>query len=138
MSYTHDSSFAPSDRQTKKAGPGVLDPVTIPMQSPRLIGYLAWVNAWLEVAVNDNLENISSTLTIDELANIFRENALHKLKDWQMIQAVQTAQLMIKRKGNKLHGLSTIDITDPFSQSYDPKTECNCAGIYPVNNSEIL
>lgn len=44
------------------------------IQSPRLIGYLAWVNAWLENPRCDN-SDISST-SLDDLVNIFRQNTL--------------------------------------------------------------
>lgn len=57
-----------------------------------------------------------------------------------MIQAVQTAQLLIKRQEPRLYHLRrpTYEITDPFSQSYEPYTECNCVGLYPLEGSETL
>lgn len=141
MSLTSTLESPVLERQIHAVGSAAVEQVALPRRNPRLAGYVAWVTAWIENPDNEDFgDTPSSTLTLDDLVNIFRRNTLNELQGSKMVHAVQAAQRLIKQQETKMYSPypPTHEATNPYSQAYEPLTVCNCSGLYPLDGSESL
>jgi hypothetical protein len=100
----------------------------------RLSVYLAWVDSWNSSSLNDHTTAIDDT-PFEEAIALFRDENIHKLLDRQTLAQTVNATLHQVQTKRMLLGGSippSCDETNILSQNYDPRTNCSCAGLYPV------
>ncbi|KAJ5899605.1 hypothetical protein N7495_004349 [Penicillium taxi] len=103
------------------------------IDNTRLSVYLKWVDSWLLPFDNDLTSN-DDILPFDEIITMFRDENIHKLLDQHTLdQAVTSFKRKLQTKDIILGGSvpPSCDETNVLSQNYDPRTNCNCTGLYP-------
>lgn len=96
--------------------------------------YKAWISTWLSVLERD--EVLRATLTLEELANIFKaenRNESLLLPD-RLSQAVLSFRHHFKENLLALGGevAPMCPVTNLLSEAYNPQTDCACNGLFPV------
>lgn len=113
--------------------------VQTPVQTPTMVAYLDWVNAWCsqrtELPTKESeqivLEDIAKAVTRGTLGRLPHDllvNVVHKLRS-----DAQNGKLVIAN-GNP----ASCDETNLLSEAYDPRVDCSCDGIGPTSNTYPL
>lgn len=99
--------------------------------------YLAWVEAWCSTRESQPTNPVLTTLTLDEVCQIFRQRD----KRVPSQDIIQNATVLFREEFER--GKITLGGCRPpsnnqfnlLSEDYDPRTSCGCSGIGPTCDS---
>ncbi|KAJ5140852.1 hypothetical protein N7448_004260 [Penicillium atrosanguineum] len=99
--------------------------------------YLSWVDAWL-LSAKEPQPPKEPLLTLDELSSIFQDENIHKLMNHKTI--LQATRSFRNHNGKNMISLGgtqppSNDMTDLFSETYDPQSDCNCDKTKPKGST---
>ncbi|KAJ5201518.1 uncharacterized protein N7498_006181 [Penicillium cinerascens] len=96
--------------------------------------YLAWVEAWCSVREAQATSPVLTSMTLDEVCQIFREKdtrlpSLETIESAVIVFREQFKQGRITLGGSRPPSNNQINL---LSENYDPRTPCECCGIGPT------
>jgi hypothetical protein len=105
-------------------------------RNTRLQVYLAWVEIWFQTSTNEDQNEGTPPLSVDEIGLLFQDSNIETLLDPARLRDVVTSFRQSFNKGEITLGGElppSCAETNLISEKYDPRSDCTCDGISPMS-----